>query len=70
MFNFVKEHLTDLKMFVRNKVVEMGTLTIQISISIQMVKPTVDTKVSCHASTKCKVFTTDITDDEVFDFVD
>ena len=69
VFNFVTEHMQELKMFVRNKVVEMGPLKIQISISVQMVKPTDGKKVSCHASTKCKVFTTNITDDAVFHFV-
>ena len=70
VFNFVTEHLEDLKLFVRNKIVELGPLKIQLSVLVQMLKPTDDTKVGCHANTKSKVLTSELSDDEVFEMVD
>ena len=70
VFNFVTEHLEDLKLFVRNKIAELGPLKIQLSVFVQMLKPTDDTKVGCHANTKSKVLTTEPSDDEIFEMVD
>ena len=57
-------------LFLRKKVIEKGPLKIQLSVSVQMVKPIDDTEVSFRANKKCKKFTTDITEDETFDFID
>ena len=70
VFNFVTEHLEDLKLFVRNKIAELGPLKIQLSVFVQMLKPTDDTKVGCHANTKSKVLTTELSDDEIFEMFD
>ena len=70
VFNFVTEHLEDLKLFVRNKIAELGPLKIQLSVFVQMLKPTDDTKVGCHANTKSKVLTSELSDDENFEMVD
>ena len=70
VFNFVTEHMEDLKLFVRNKIVELGPLKIQLSVFVQMLKPTDDTKVGCHANTKSKTLTTELSDDEIFEMVD
>ena len=70
VFNFVTEHLEDLKLFMRNKIAELGPLKIQLSVFVQMLKPTDDTKVDCHANTKTKVLTTEPSDDEIFEMVD
>ena len=70
VFNFVTEHFEDLKLFVRNKIAELGPLKIQLSVFVQMLKPTDDTKVGCHANTKSKVLTTEPSDDEIFEMVD
>ena len=70
VFNFVTEHLEDLKLFVRNKIAELGPLKIQLSVFVQMLKPTDNTKVGCHANTKSKVLTTELSDDEIFELVD
>ena len=70
VFTFVTEHHEDLKLFVRNKTAELGHLKIQLSVFVQMLKPTDDTKVGCHANTKLKVLTTEISDDEIFEMVD
>ena len=35
-----------------------------------MLKPTDDTKVGCHANTKSKTLTTEVSDDEIFEMVD
>ena len=58
VFSFVTEHLKDLKLFVRNKITVLGPLKIQLSVFVQMLKPTDDTKVGCHANTKSKTLTT------------
>ena len=70
VFNFVTGHMEDLKLFVRNKIAELGPLKIQLSVFVQMLKPTDDTKVGCHANTKSKVLTTELSDDEIFEMVD
>ena len=70
VFTFVAEHLEDLKLFVRNKIAELGPLKIQLSVFVQMLKPTDDTKVGCHANTKSKTLTTELSDDEIFEMVD
>ena len=70
VFTFVTEHLEELKLFVRNKIAEPGPLKIQFSVFVQMLKPTDDTKVGCHANTKSKVLTTELSDDEIFEMVD
>ena len=70
MFTFVTEHLEDLKLFVRNKIAELGPLKIQLSDFVQMLKPTDDTKVGCHANTKSKTLTTKLSDEEIFELVD
>ena len=70
VFNFVTEHMEDLKLFVRNKIAELGPLKIQLSVFVQMLKPTDNTKVGCHANTKSKVLTTELSDDEIFEMVD
>ena len=70
VFSFVTEHMEDLKSFVRNKIAELGPLKIQLSVFVQMLKPTDDTKVGCHANTKSKVLTTELSDDEIFEMVD
>ena len=57
-------------MFVRNKIAERGPLKIQLSVFVQMLKPTDNTKVGCHANTKSKVLTTELSDDEIFEMVD
>ena len=69
-FTFVTEHLEELKLFVRNKIAELGPLKIQLSVFVQMLKPTDDTKVGCHANTKLKVLTTELSDDEIFEMID
>ena len=56
VFTFVTEHLEDLKLFVRNKIAELGPFKIQLSVFVQMLKPTDDTKVGCHANTKSTFF--------------
>ena len=70
VFNFVTEHMEDLKLFVRNKIAELGPLKIQLSVFVQMLKPTDNTKECCHANTKSKVLTTELSDDEIFEMVD
>ena len=70
VFNFVTEHLEDLKLIVRNKIAELGPLKIQLSVFVQMLKPRDDIKVGCHANTKSKVLTTELSDDEIFEMVD
>ena len=70
VFNFVTEHIEDLKLFVRNKIAELGPLKIQLSDFVQMLKPTDDTKVGCHANKKSKTLTTELSDDEIFEMVD
>ena len=70
MFNFVTAHLEDLKLFVRKKIAELGPLKIQLSVFVQMLKPTDDTKVGCHANTKSKVPTAEPSDDEIFEMID
>ena len=70
VFTFVTEHLEELKLFVRNKIAMLGPLKIQFSVFVQMLKPTDDTKVGCHANTKSKVLTTELSDDEIFEMVD
>ena len=71
VFNFVRaERMEDLKLFVRNKIAEIGPLKIQLSVFVQMLKPTDDTKAGCHANTKSKVLTTELSDDEIFEMVD
>ena len=70
VFNFVTEHLEDLKLFVRNKIAELGPLKIQLSVFVQMLKPTDDDKVGCHANTKSKVPTSELSDDEIFEMID
>ena len=55
VFTFVTEHLEDLKLFVRNKIAVLGPLKIQLSVFVQMLKPTDDTKVGCHANKTSKV---------------
>ena len=70
VFNFVTEHMEDLNLFVRNKIAELGPLKIQLSVFVQMLKPTDTTKVGCHANTKSKVLTTELSDDEIFEMVD
>ena len=45
VFTFVTEHLEDLKLFVRNKIAELGPLKIQLSVFVQMLKPTDETRV-------------------------
>ena len=70
VFTFVTEHLEDLKLFVRNKIAKLGPLKIQLSVFVQMLKPTDDTKVGGHANTKSKVLTTELSDDKIFEMVD
>ena len=70
VFTFVTVHLEDLNLIVRNKIAELGPLKIQLSVFVQMLKPTDDTKVGCHANTKSKVLTTELSDDEIFEMVD
>ena len=71
VFNFVRaEQMQDLKLFVRNKIAELGPLKIQFSVFAQMLKPTDDTKAGCHANTKSKFLTTELSDDEIFEMVD
>ena len=70
VFNFVTEHLEDLKLFVRNKIAELGPLKIQLFVFVQMLKPTDNTKVDCHANTKSKTLTTELSDDQIFEMVD
>ena len=67
VFTSVTEHLEDLKIFVRNKIAELGPLKIKLSVFVQMLKPTDDTKVGCPANTKSKVLTTELSDDEIFE---
>ena len=70
VFTFVTEHLEDLKLFVRHKIAELGPLKNQLSVFVQMLKPTDDTKVGCHANTKSKTLTTELSDDENFEMID
>ena len=70
VFKFVTEHLEDLKLFVSNKIAELGPLKVQLSVFVQMLKPTDDTKVDCHANTKSKTCTTEPSDDEKFEMID
>ena len=70
VFTFVTEHLKELKLFVRNKIAELGPLQIQLSVFVMMLKPTDDTKVGCHANTKSKTLMTELSDDEIFEMVD
>ena len=62
--------MEDLKLFVRNKIAELGSLKIQLSAFVQMLKPTDNTEVGCHANTNSKVLTTELSDDEIFEMVD
>ena len=55
VFTFVMEHLEDLKLFVRNKIAELGPFKNQLSIFVQMLRPTDDTKVGCHAKKSRKL---------------
>ena len=64
------EHLEDLKLFVRKKIRELGPLKSQLSVFVQMFKPTDETKVGCHANKKSKSLTTESADDEIFETVD
>ena len=70
VFTFVTEHLVDLKVFMRNKIAKLEPLKIQLSVFIQMLKPTDDSKVGCHANTKSKTLTTELSDVEIFEMVD
>ena len=70
VFNYVTDHMEHLKLFVRNKIAELGPLKTQLSVFVQMLKPTDDTKVGCHANTKSKILTTELSDDEIFELVD
>ena len=70
MLTFVSEHLEEPKLFERNKIAELGPLKIQFSVFVQMLKPTDDTEVGCHANTKSKVLTREPSDDEIFEMVD
>ena len=54
----------------RNRIAELGPLKIQLSVFVQMLKPTDDTKVGCHANIKSKILTTELSDDEFFEMVD
>ena len=54
----------------RNKIAELGPLKILLFVFVQMLKPTDDTKVGCHANTKSKTSTTELSDDEIFEMVD
>ena len=69
VFTSVTEHLEDIKLLVRNKIAELGPLKIQLSVFLQMLKPTDDTKVGCHANTKSKTLTTELSDDEILEMV-
>ena len=66
VFTFVTEHMDVLKMFVRNKIAEIGPLKFQLSIFVQMLKPTDDTKFGCHANTKSETLTTELSSDAIF----
>ena len=70
VFTFVTEHMEDLKSFVRNKIAELGPLKNQLSVFVQMLKPTDGTKVGCHANSKSKILTTEPSDDEIFEMID
>ena len=70
VFNFVTEHLGEPKLFVRNKIAELGPLKIQLSVFVQMMKPMDETKVGCHANTKSKTLTTGLSDDEICVMID
>ena len=70
VYNFVREHLEDLKLFLRNKIADLRPLKIQLLVSVQVVKPTDDTKVSCQANSKSKTLATEISEEKVFDFID
>ena len=58
----------DLKLFIRNKIAELGPLKIQLFVLVQMSKPTDDNKVGCHANTKSKTLTTEPSD-EIFEMI-
>ena len=45
-------------------------MKIQLSVFVQMLKPTDDTKVGCQANTKSKTLTTELSDDDVFEMID
>ena len=70
VFNFVMEQLAGLKMFVRNKIAELGPLKIQLSVFVQMFKPTNDNTICGHANTNLKALTTEQSDDEIFEMID
>ena len=70
VFNFAAEHLENLKLVLENKIAELGPLKFQLSVFVQMLTPTDDTKVGCHANTKSIVLTTEPSDDEIFEMID
>ena len=69
VFNFVTEQLGYLELFVRNKIAEFGPLKFQLSVFVQILKPTDDTKVRCHANTQSKFLTTEPSDDEILEML-
>ena len=70
VFNFITEHLEDLKLFLRNHTAELGPLKIQLSVFVHMLKPTAGTKVGCHSNTKSIILTTKPPDEEIFEMID
>ena len=70
VFTFVTEHLDDLNLFMRNKIAELGPFKNQLSVFVQLLKPTDDSKGAVMQTQNSKTLTTELSGDEIFEMVD